>query len=149
LRYWLLTLCLLLSAGCVQVPGNDPVPGPVPSPAVPDQQFQNVDQALKAKILASAELRDPSKLRRYAALYRAMAETTMSKDLTLMQVIQGGMKATEQFVKPRSPDIQQILKDHMPKPPLSEQDRQKVSDAFGSLGLACHAAAHELEHGGK
>jgi len=147
LRYLLLTIILFCAAGCVQVPGNDQAP--VPSPAVTDEQFKNVDQGLRTKLLASAELRDPARLRRYAALYTAMADTTLSKDLTLMQVIQGGMKATEQFVNPRSKDIQQILKDHMPKPPLSEQDRQKVSDAFASMGIACHAAAHELEHGGK
>ena len=152
---WLLSIGLLLGlllvSGCVQVPGDTSVlkPKPVPSPSVPDDQFAGVDEQLVARLLASQELRDPQKLRKYAALYRGMQGATMEPGVSVMQIIQSGMKTTDQFIKPRSPDIQAILKDHMPKPPLKEDDRQRISDAFASLGLACHAAAHRLEQGGK
>ncbi len=148
---WLLSIVLLLVVGCVQVPGDTsvPVPKPVPSPTVPDEQFAGVDEEIVAQLLASQELRDPVKLRHYAALYRGMQEATMEPGVSVMQIIQGGMKTTEQFIKPRSPDIQAILKAHMPKPPLKEDDRQKISDAFARMALACHAAAHRLQQGGK
>jgi len=147
---WLLSILLLFVAGgCVQLPGDTSVPKPVPSPSVPDEQFAGVDEEIVAQLLASQELRDPAKLRRYAALYRGMQEATMEPGVSVMQIIQGGMKTTEQFIKPRSPDIQKILNTYMPKPPLKEDDRQKISDAFARMALACHAAAHRLEQGGK
>lgn len=146
---WSLSIVLLLVAGCVQVPGDTSVPKPTPSPSVPDDQFAGVDEQLVAKVLASPELRDPAKLRHYAALYRGMADATMEPGVSVMQIIQGGMKTTEQFIKPRSPAMQAIMNGHMPKPPLKEEDRQRIADSFASMGLACHAAAHRLEQGGK
>lgn len=135
---WLLPIVLLLVVGCVQVPGDT---------SVPDDQFAGVDESLVAKILAGADLQDPVKLRRYSALYRGMAETlTEQPDVSTLQFMQGGMKTTEQFIKPRSPAMQAILQTHMPPPPFKETDRQKIAEAFRSLSLACHAAAHRLEN---
>lgn len=144
---WLLPIALLLVVGCVQVPGDTSVPKPVPGPSVPDDQFAGVDESLVAKILAGADLQDQVKLRRYSALYRGMAETlTEQPDVSTLQFMQGGMKTTEQFIKPRSPAMQAILQTHMPPPPFKETDRQKIAEAFRSLSLACHAAAHRLEN---
>jgi len=147
LRYLLFVLCCIL-LGCVQIPDDRVGPVPAPGPVLPDSQFADVDEALKAKILASVELRDPVRLRRYAALYRGMQDVARQQDLSLMQVLQAGIKATEQFVDSRSKDMQAILQAHMPKPPLTEQDRDRVAGAFGALSKACHAAAHDLENGG-
>jgi hypothetical protein len=142
----LITLLLLLVCGCVQVPGDAVTPRPVPSPSVPDEQFAGVDETLVTKILQSSELQDPLKLRTYAALYRGISEAVQEPGVSVMQVLQGGMKTTEQFVKPRSPQMQAILVAHMPKPPLAESDRQRIVDAFAAMGQACHAAAHRLEN---
>ena len=144
---WLLPIIFLLVVGCVQVPGDPSVPKPI-GPA-PDEQFAGVDESLVKKILQSSELQEPLKLRTYAALYRGISEAAQEPGVSVMQVLQGGMKTTEQFVKPRSPQMQAILVDHMPKPPLSEADRQRIVDAFAGLGLACHAAAHRLENSTK
>jgi len=150
LKYLILSLCVLLS-GCVQVPGDTSKPAlpNLPSPSTPDGQFRGVDETLVARILQSPELQDAARLRRYAALYRGLSETVQQPELLPMQVLQGGIKATEQFIKPRSAAMQAILVSHLPKPPLSDSDRQRIVDAFGSLSLACHAAAHRLETGGK
>ena len=91
---WLLSFVLLLVVGCVQVPGDTSVPKPVPKPSVPDEQFAGVDEQIVTSLLASQELRDPAKLRRYAALYRGMQEATMEPGVSVMQIIQGGMKTT-------------------------------------------------------
>lgn len=141
---------LLLTVGCVQIPDKSPgpAPPPAPGPVEPDDQFSGVDEQLVTRLLASGELRDPARLRKYAALYRGIAEATLEPELTVMQALQGGMKTTSQFVKPRSQDMQAILQSQMPKPPLSESDRQRISEAFAALGTACHAAAQRLEHGG-
>jgi hypothetical protein len=139
-----ITLLLLLVCGCVQVPGDAVTPKPI-VPA-PDEQFAGVDEALVTKILQSSELQDPLKLRTYAALYRGISEAVQEPGVSVMQVLQGGMKTTEQFVKPRSPQMQAILVAHMPKPPLAESDRQRIVDAFAAMGQACHAAAHRLEN---
>lgn len=94
---WLLSIVLLLVVGCVQVPGDTSVPRPAPGPSVPDNQFAGVDEEIVTQLLASQELRDPVKLRRYAALYRGMQEATMEPGVSVMQMIQGGMKTTEQI----------------------------------------------------
>lgn len=144
-------LLLLLSIGCVQVPGDNvaPAPGPsvpVPSPG-PQDQFAGVDETLVANILAAPELRDPVRLRRYAALYRGMTETlTDQPEVPTLKIILGGLKATEQFIKPRSPAIQAILKSYFPPPPYRDADRAVYASKFASLSLACHAAAHRLEN---
>jgi hypothetical protein len=143
---WLLPL-LLCCWGCVQVPGDSVTPGPsVPSPEIADQ-FAGVDETLVQKVLEAQELRDPSKLRRYAALYKGMAETLVEQpDVPTLKFMQGGMKTTEQFIKPRSAAMQAILQAHMPPPPFRDSDRGLYGQRFASLSLACHAAAHRLEH---
>lgn len=144
---WLLSIVLLLVVGCVQVPSDTSVPKPAPGPSVPDDQFADVDQSIVTSILADPEMRDAMRLRKYSAMYRGMADACMQEGASLLAVINAGLKTTEMMIRPQNATMKRLCAEHIPVP-KSNDDRQKVSDAFRKLSKACHAAAHRLETGG-
>lgn len=144
---WLLSIVLLLVVGCVQVPGDTSVPKPTPGPSVPDDQFADVDQSIVTSILADPEMRDAARLRKYSAMYRGMADACMQEGASLLAVINAGLKTTEMMIRPQNATMKRLCAENIPVP-KSNDDRQKVSDAFRKLSKACHAAAHRVETGG-
>lgn len=144
---WLLSIVLLLVVGCVQVPGDTSVPKPAPGPSVPDDQFADVDQSIVTSILADPEMRDANRLRKYSAMYRGMADACMQEGASLLAVINAGLKTTEMMIRPQNATMKRLCAEHLPIP-KSNDDRQKVSDAFRKLSKACHAAAHRVDSGG-
>lgn len=143
----LITFLLLLVCGCVQVPGDTSVPKPDPGPSVPDDQFAGVDESLVSSILADPEMRDGTRLRKYSAMYRGMADACLEDSVPLLAVINAGLKTTEVMIRPQNATMKRLCVEHIPVP-KSNDDRQKVSDAFQKLSKACHAAAHRVETGG-
>lgn len=145
---WLLSILLVvLASGCVQVPSDALVPKPVPNPAVPDDKFAGVDESLVTQILADAEMRDATRLREYSAMYRGMADACEQEGVSLLAVITAGLKTTEMMIRPQNATMKRLCAEQIPVP-KSNDDRQKVSDAFRKLSKACHAAAHRVETGG-
>ena len=142
-----LPIFLVLLVGCVQV-DNGPSPNPTPDnvPVVTPDQFASVDRDIVAKLVAAPELQNADVLRRYAAYCNGTAELMrLQTDVPLTSILVGVKKSLPLFVGARSPTLQQIAVGLIPESAGAEVDRQQLADKWSALGLACHAAAHQIE----
>jgi len=143
---WLSSL-LCLFIGCVQVDdGRTPAPKPAIDTVDTPDQFAGVDKEIVAKLRAAPELQDSAVLRRYAAYCYGTAELMrLQTDVPLASILVGVKKSLPLFVGAKSPTLQGIAVGLIPESAGADIDREKIAEKWSALGLACHAAAHELD----
>lgn len=140
---WILSLCVLMLAGCVQV---DDGTVNTPVDAKPDTEFANADKEIVAKLIAAPELQDAALLRKYAAYCKGAAELIRNQtDVPLTDILTGVKKSNAVFIGVKSPTLQKIAVGLLPESGGSEDDRAAIAAKWDSLSVSCHAAAHQLD----